>query len=108
MWDYTSDPPRLDPIETASLDELRALQLDRLRWTVQHSYDNVAHYRAAFDEAGVHPQDVKALDDLARLPLTTKEDLRRGYPFGMFAVPRERIARIHASSGTTGQPTVVG
>jgi phenylacetate-CoA ligase len=108
MWDFTSDPPRLDPIETASVDELRTLQLERLRWTVRHAYENVAHYRAAFDEAGAHPQDIKALEDLARLPLTTKEDLRRGYPFGMFAVPRERIARIHASSGTTGQPTVVG
>jgi phenylacetate-CoA ligase len=98
----------LEPIETASVDELRALQLERLRWTVRHAYDNVAHYRNAFDEAGVHPDDVRELADLAKLPFTSKADLRANYPFGMFAVPREQVARVHASSGTTGQPTVVG
>ena len=98
----------LEPIETASVDELRALQLDRLRWTVRHAYDHVPHYRAAFDSAGVHPGDVRELADLAKLPFTSKADLRANYPFGMFAVPREQVSRIHASSGTTGQPTVVG
>ena len=98
----------LEPIETASVDELRALQLERLRWTVRHAYDNVPHYRAAFDAAGVHPDDVRELADLAKLPFTSKADLRDNYPFGMFAVPREQVARVHASSGTTGQPTVVG
>jgi len=98
----------LEPIETASVDELRALQLDRLRWTVRHAYDHVPHYRAAFDSAGVHPDDVRELADLAKLPFTSKADLRANYPFGMFAVPREQVSRIHASSGTTGQPTVVG
>ena len=98
----------LDPIETASLDELRSLQTERLRATIQHTYANVAHYREAWDAAGVHPDDVRELADLARLPFTTKADLRANYPFGMFAVPRERVVRVHASSGTTGQPTVVG
>jgi phenylacetate-CoA ligase len=103
-----SDMGELEPIETASVDELRALQLDRLRWTVRHAYDNVPHYRAAFDAAGVHPDDVRELADLAKLPFTSKADLRANYPYGMFAVPREQVSRIHASSGTTGQPTVVG
>src|SRR5690349_8177392 len=98
----------LEPIETASADELRALQLDRLRWSLRHAYANVPHYRGAFDAAGVHPDDVASLDDLARFPFTTKADLRDNYPFGMFAVPRTNVARIHASSGTTGKPTVVG
>jgi phenylacetate-CoA ligase len=98
----------LEPIEIASRDELTALQLDRLKWTVRHAYANVAHYRAAFDVAGVHPDDIKQLSDIARLPLTSKDDLRKNYPFGMFAVPREQVVRIHASSGTTGKPTVVG
>jgi phenylacetate-CoA ligase len=98
----------LDPIETASIDELRSLQLERLAWSLKHAYDNVPHYRAKFDAAGVHPSDLKTLSDLARFPFTTKSDLRDTYPFGMFAVPRERINRIHASSGTTGKPTVVG
>ena len=98
----------LEPIERASRDELQALQLERLRWSLQHAYDNVAHYRAAFDAQRVHPADLKQLADLAKFPFTTKKDLRANYPFGMFAVPRERIARIHASSGTTGKPTVVG
>ena len=98
----------LDPIERASTDALRALQLGRLRWSLQHAYDHVAHYRASFDAAGVHPADLKQLDDLARFPFLTKQDFRDHYPFGLFAVPRAQIARIHASSGTTGKPTVVG
>jgi phenylacetate-CoA ligase len=101
-------PGELEPIERASLDELRALQLQRLRWSLQHAYDNVEHYRKAFDAKGVHPGDLKELGDLAKFPFTVKADLRDHYPFGLFAVPRERIARIHASSGTTGKPTVVG
>ncbi|GGF48890.1 phenylacetate-coenzyme A ligase [Marmoricola endophyticus] len=108
MLDLTPDPADLEPVERASVDELRALQLERLRWTVRHAYDNVAHYRRAFDEVGAHPDDVRELADLARLPFTAKDDLRDNYPFGMFAVPRERIVRVHASSGTTGRPTVVG
>jgi phenylacetate-CoA ligase len=98
----------LDPIEVASRDELAALQLERLKWSLNHAYTNVAHYKAAFDKAGVHPGDLKQLSDLARFPFTTKDDLRRNYPFGMFAVPREQVMRVHASSGTTGTPTVVG
>jgi phenylacetate-CoA ligase len=98
----------LHPIETASRDEIAALQLGRLRATLRHAYDNVAHTRARFDAAGVHPDDLRDLADLARFPFTTKADLRDTYPFGMFAVPRDRITRLHASSGTTGKPTVVG
>ncbi len=98
----------LDAIETASRDELQALQLERLRWSLRHAYDNVPHYRAAFDAKGVHPDDLKSLADLSTFPFTTKEDLRQNYPFGMFAVPREQVVRVHASSGTTGKPTVVG
>jgi phenylacetate-CoA ligase len=98
----------LEPIETASRDELQALQLERLRWSLHHAYDNVAHYRSAFDAAGVHPDDCRSLADLAKFPFTTKAQLRDNYPFGMFAVPRERVARVHASSGTTGRATVVG
>jgi len=101
-------PGELDAIETASRDEISALQLQRLRQTLQHAYANVAHYRRAFDAAGVHPEDLKSLADLARFPFTTKKDLRDNYPFGMFAVPRQQVARVHASSGTTGKPTVVG
>jgi len=101
-------PEELEPIERASRDELRALQLERLSWSLRHAYDNVAHYRRAFDARGVHPTDLKLLEDLARFPFTVKTDLRDNYPFGMFAVPREQVARIHASSGTTGKPTVVG
>ncbi|MCC7285793.1 MAG: phenylacetate--CoA ligase [Burkholderiaceae bacterium] len=101
-------PGDLEPIETASQDELRALQLQRLQWTVQHAYDHVAHYRRAFEAAGVHPRDLKTLADLAKFPFTAKKDLRDNYPFGMFAVPREKVVRVHASSGTTGKPTVVG
>ncbi len=98
----------LDPIETASLDELRALQLQRLQWSLRHAYENVAHYRESFRAAGVHPHDLRSLDDLAKFPFTVKDDLRANYPFGMFAVPREQVVRVHASSGTTGKPTVVG
>ena len=98
----------LEPIETASIDELRALQLRRMQWSLRHAHDNVAHYRHAFDAAGVHPVDLRSIEDLARFPFMLKDHLRDNYPFGMFAVPRERIARIHASSGTTGKPTVVG
>ncbi len=98
----------LDPEERMSRPELEALQLERLQWTVRHAYENVPLYRKKFDEAGVHPDDIRSLDDVVKLPFTTKEDLRQTYPFGMFAVPMERVARIHASSGTTGRPTVVG
>ena len=98
----------LDPIERASIDELRSLQLERLRWSLQRAYDRVPHYREKFDAAGVHPRDLHALEDLTRFPFTAKADLRATYPFGMFAVPREEVVRIHASSGTTGKPTVVG
>jgi phenylacetate-CoA ligase len=98
----------LDPIERASRDELQALQLERLKWSLQHAYDNVAHYRRAFDEAGVHPDDLKTLSDLAKFPFTEKKTLRDNYPFGLFAVPKDKVVRVHASSGTTGKPTVVG
>jgi len=101
-------PGELEPIETASRDELAALQLKRLKISLAHAYEQVPHYRRKFDAAGVRPDDVKTLEDLARFPFTTKSDLRDNYPFGMFAVPREKIVRIHASSGTTGKPTVVG
>jgi len=101
-------PEELEPIERASTDELRALQLERLRWSVAHAYENVPHYRMAFDARGVHPRDLVQLADLAKFPFTVKTDLRDNYPFGMFAVPREKVVRIHASSGTTGKPTVVG
>ena len=108
MKDLT--PPRntLDPIEIASRDEIASLQLERMKWSLRHAYDNVPFYRQSFDAAGVHPDDLKTLSDLSRFPFTVKTDLRDNYPFGMFAVPREKVARIHASSGTTGQPTVVG
>ncbi len=98
----------LESIELASKDELQALQLQRMKWSLKHAYDNVPHYRAAFDAAGVHPDDLHTLGDLAKFPFTGKKDLRDHYPFGMFAVPREQVVRIHASSGTTGKPTVVG
>jgi phenylacetate-CoA ligase len=101
-------PGDLEPIETASRDELQALQLQRLRATLALAYANVPHYRAAFDAHGVHPADCKTLADLAKFPFTQKKDLRDNYPFGMFAVPREKVVRVHASSGTTGKPTVVG
>jgi len=99
---------QVEPIERASVDELRALQRERLRWTLAHAYGKVPHYRKVFDTAGVHPGDLKDLADLAKFPFTTKADLRANYPFGMFAVPMQEIVRVHASSGTTGKPTVVG
>ena len=99
---------QLEHVEKASTDELRRLQLDRLRWSLKHAFDNVPHYRRAFDAAGVHPGDLKDLSDLAKFPLTTKAELRDNYPFGMFAVPMKDIVRVHASSGTTGKATVVG
>ena len=98
----------LEPIETASIGELRALQLKRLQWSVSHTYDNVLPYRAKCDAHGVAPSDIRALEDLSKFPFTTKDDLRQAYPFGMFAVPQREVVRIHASSGTTGKPTVVG
>ncbi len=108
MKDLTPPRDTLDPIEIASRDEIAALQLDRMRWSLNHAYANVPHYKRAFDAAGVHPDDLASLSDLAKFPFTVKQDLRDSYPFGMFAVPRDQVARIHASSGTTGQPTVVG
>jgi phenylacetate-CoA ligase len=104
----TPGPADLEPIERASVDELRTLQLERLQWSLAHAYEKVAHYRRCFDGAGVHPGDLRQLEDLRNFPLLTKHDLRECYPFGMFAVPRESVVRIHASSGTTGKPTVVG
>ncbi|MBN3764475.1 phenylacetate--CoA ligase PaaK [Burkholderia sp. Ac-20365] len=101
-------PLPLDPIEKASRDELAALQLERLKWSLTHAYENSPVYRRKFDEAGVHPSELKTLSDLSRFPFTTKKDLRDNYPFGLFAVPQDQISRIHASSGTTGKPTVVG
>ena len=98
----------LDPIETASRDEISALQLERLKWSLKHAYDNVHHYKKAFDDKGVHPDDLKTLSDLSKFPFTLKNDLRDNYPFDMFAVPQDQLVRIHASSGTTGKPTVVG
>jgi phenylacetate-CoA ligase len=98
----------LEPIEKAPPAELQALQLERMRWSLHHAYERVPHYRRKFDAAGVQPSDLKAPADLARFPFTTKADLRETYPFGMFAVPMDQVVRIHASSGTTGKPTVVG
>ena len=108
MKDLTPRKEDLDPIEISSRDEIAALQLHRLKWSLKHAYDNVPHYRKSFDAAGVHPDDLKALSDLSKFPFTVKSDLRQNYPFGMFAVPRDKVVRIHASSGTTGKPTVVG
>ncbi|MCV0397498.1 MAG: phenylacetate--CoA ligase [Rhizobiaceae bacterium] len=108
MKDIAPRREELDPIEIASRDEIEALQLKRLKWSLAHAYENVPHYRKAFDAAGVHPNDLKSLSDLRRFPFTVKTDLRDNYPFGMFAVPRDQIIRVHASSGTTGKPTVVG
>jgi len=108
MLDLTPDRASLDPIEIASRDEISALQLSRMKWSLAHAYKNVPHTKAAFDGKGVHPDDLKSLADLAKFPFTTKIDLRDNYPFGMFAVPREQISRLHGSSGTTGKPTVVG
>ena len=98
----------LEAIESASLDELQSLQLERMRWSLQHAYDNVPHYQRSFQQQGIHPQDLKCLSDLAKFPFTVKADLHDNYPFDMFAVPRKDIIRVHASSGTTGKPTVVG
>ncbi|MCU0804959.1 MAG: phenylacetate--CoA ligase [Burkholderiales bacterium] len=103
-----TDRNELEPIEKASIDELRALQLERLKWSLRHAYEDVPHYRRKFEAAGVHPDDLVTLADLAKFPFTTKADLRDNYPFGMFAVPMDDIVRVHASSGTTGRPTVVG
>ncbi len=108
MLDLTPARTSLDPIEIASRDEISALQLASLKATLRHAYDNVPHYRILFERAGVHPEDCHRLADLAKFPFTTKADLRENYPFGLFAVPREQVVRIHASSGTTGKPTVVG
>jgi len=108
MLDLSPAPEDLEPIETASRDEITALQLERLRWTLRHAYENVAFYRRRFDEAGVRPEDCRELGDLARFPFTVKQDFRDNYPFGLLAVPREQVARVHGSSGTTGKPTVVG
>jgi phenylacetate-CoA ligase len=108
MKDLTPAKSTLDPIEIASRDEIEALQLSRLKWSLNHAYDNVPFYKKAFDDAGVHPDDLHSLSDLSKFPFTVKTDLRDNYPFAMFAVPRDQVARIHASSGTTGQPTVVG
>ena len=108
MSTLTPDPAILDPIEIASRNEIGVLQLERMRWSLRHAYDNVAMYKERFDAAGVHPDDLKSLSDLAKFPFTVKDDLRDNYPFGMFAVPRTDIMRIHASSGTTGKATVVG
>jgi phenylacetate-CoA ligase len=101
-------PYGLEPIETASRDEIAALQTERLAWSLAHAYENVAYYRQKFDAAGVKPSDFKRLEDLAKFPFMAKQDFRANYPFGLFAVPQEKIVRIHASSGTTGKPTVVG
>jgi phenylacetate-CoA ligase len=108
MREVRTPPEGLEPIETASRDEIAALQLERLRWSLRHAYENVPFYRRSFDLHDVHPDDLKALEDLQRFPFTTKQDLRDTYPFGMFAVPRDQVARLHASSGTTGKPVVVG
>ncbi len=102
------DAATLDPIERASRDQVEALQMERLKWSLRHAYDHVAHYRKTFDRAGVHPDDLKTFSDLRKFPFTSKSDLRDNYPFGMFAVPRDQVIRVHASSGTTGKPTVVG
>ena len=108
MQDLSPKKSDLEPIEIASRDEISALQLERLKWSLRHAYENVPLYKKRFDKAGVHPDDLKDIKDLAKFPFTYKNDLRDNYPFGMFAVPREKLARVHASSGTTGKPTVVG
>ena len=108
MEDLSPKKGELEHIETASRDEISAVQLERLKWSLRHAYDNVPHYKKSFDDKGVHPDDLQSLSDLSKFPFTVKTDLRDNYPFGMFATPREEVVRIHASSGTTGQPTVVG
>ena len=107
MLDRTPDRSTLDPAEVMDREQLAALQLERMLWSLGHAYANVAPTRAAFDAAGVRPEDLRELADLRHFPFTVKDDLRAGYPFGMLAVPREQVSRVHASSGTTGQPTVV-
>ena len=97
-----------DSLERASADELRHVQFERMRWSVRHAYEHVEHYRRSFDAQGVHPDDLRTIEDLGKFPFLTKQDFRTNYPFGLFAVPREQVMRIHASSGTTGKPTVVG
>ena len=106
--DFAPSKKDLNPIEIASRDEIAALQLRRMKWSLRHAYENVPHYKKSFEAAGVHPDDLKDLSDLAKFPLTSKDDLRANYPYDMFAVPMDKIVRIHASSGTTGKPTVVG
>lgn len=108
MKDLTPDRSTLERIEIASRDEIEALQLQRMQWSLKHAYENVAMYKKRFDEKGVHPDDLKSLKDLSKFPFTVKDDLRDHYPFGMFAVPMEKIRKVHASSGTTGKATVVG
>lgn len=108
MLDLTPNKSDLDPIEIASRDEIANLQLERMKWSLSHAYENVPFYRKSFDAKSVHPSDLTTLSDLSKFPFTVKQDLRDNYPFGMFAVPREKVARVHASSGTTGKPTVVG
>ena len=108
MKDLGARKEELEPIEIASRDEIEALQLKRMKWSLTHAYENVLHYRKRFDEEGVHPDDLKSLKDLAKFPFTTKDDLRDNYPFGMIAVPQDKVRRLHASSGTTGKATVVG
>jgi len=108
MKDLSPRKEELEPIEIASIDEIRAVQLERLRWSLTHAYTNVPMYKQRFDDAGVHPDDLHSLGDLAKFPFSYKNDLRDNYPFGLLAVPRQQIARLHASSGTTGKPTVVG
>ena len=108
MKDLTPNKADLDPIEIASRDEISALQLERMKWSLRHAYENSPFYRKSFDDAGVHPDDLQTLSDLSKFPFTVKTDLRDNYPYGMFSVPREQLARVHASSGTTGKPTVVG
>jgi len=108
MEDLSPREGDLEPIETASRDEIAGLQLERLKWSLSHAYENVPFYNERFQSVGVHPSDLTSLDELKKFPFTVKQDLRNNYPFGMFAVPREKLARIHASSGTTGKPTVVG
>ena len=106
--DFAPRRQDLNPIEIASRDEIAALQLRRMKWSLRHAYENVPHYKRSFDAAGVRPDDLKQLSDLAKFPFTAKDDLRANYPYGMFAVPMDKVVRIHASSGTTGKPTVVG
>src|SRR3989440_6585390 len=106
--DFSPNRQDLNPIEIASRDEISALQLRRMKWSLRHAYENVPHYKKSFDASGVHPDDLKDLSDLRKFPLASKDDLRANYPYGMFAVPMDKIVRIHASSGTTGKPTVVG